>query len=505
MYLKNRILFNTVRITAISLFLLAINQQVYAQSDHYWSWNFNTMSMLMSGSVVGGNSDASAIFYNPSLISGVYESASLTLSASLISVQTYKSENIAGDGIDLKNTFVKVQPRFISYNYKTRNDRLNLEASVMTPVSEDIYYTLQHKDELELIQRTEGLENYSGYLRYSRKYDDLYLGLGGSYQLTEKLSVGSSLFISVKTLKYEYRQLAKAFQDSDTVYVEQLPEPMYIAESSFEEALKYWDLSLVLKLGAHYRLLNDQIGLGINLTFPNIPLFGKADVRKSLIRSNVYDNSEDQFTSDAAFIQVEEEARTRIKSPFSAAFGMSFATKSAKSTLSFTMEYFHKLDPYYLFDSDFTGVLPVPWPGTSGSSNPMAYSSQARALTNFALGFKQYISPSLNLMGGFRTDFTNGDGDNIRYTEDGFKINQVHVNKYHITLGPVIKLRKIQLVTGVQYTFGTNEDVLQAINYSDPIEYNPDTGYSLEGIRQNNSRIHISEISIFLGLTFTSD
>ncbi len=494
-----------VRFYFLLLLIFVFNQNSFAQSDNYWSWNFNTMSMLMAGSVVGGNADASSIYYNPSLISGD-EGPSLTLSASLLSIQSYKAENIAGDGVDLDKIFVKIQPRFISYNFRTKNEKLNIEASVLTPVSEDINYTLQHFDDIDLIDRTEGVETYSGYLKYSRKYDDVYIGLGGSYRITEKLSVGSSLFVSVKTMKYEYRQLASAFQDADTVYVDEIPEPRYIAESSFEEALNYWDLSLVLKLGAHYRLLNDQIGLGVNFTFPNIPIYGEADVRKSLVRSNVYNNPANQFTSNSVFIEVDQKARTRIKSPFSAAFGMQFSTKSGKSTISLTLEYFHQIDSYDLFESDFeSGEVPDPWRGQVGPANLMSYSYSSKAVSNVALGLKQYVSPSLQMMGGFRTDFTNGDGDNIRFSENAFKINQVHLNKYHITLGPVLKLRKVQLVAGVQYSFGRNKDILQIVNYSDPMEYNPVSKQSLEGVRQNNSKIAFDEFSLFLGLTIAYD
>jgi len=494
-----------LRSYSLLLLLFVFNQNSFAQSDNYWSWNFNTMSMLMAGSVVGGNADASSIYYNPSLITWD-EGPSLTFSASLLSIQSYEAENIAGDGIDLDKSIVKIQPRFISFNFKTKNEKLNIEASVLTPVSEDMSYTLQHFDYMDLIERTAGMENYSGYLNYSRKYDDIYIGVGGSYRITERLSVGSSLFVSVKTMKYEYRQIAEAYQDADTVYVDEIPEARYIVESSFEEALNYWDLSLVLKLGAHYRLLNDQIGLGLNFTFPNIPIYGEADVRKSLVRSNVYDNSANQFTTNSVFVEMEEKARTRIKSPFSAAFGMQFSTKSGKSTISLTLEYFHQIDSYALFESDYaSGEAPEPWPGWVGSIRLMSYSNSARAVTNFGLGFKQYISPSIQMMGGFRTDFTSGDGDNIRFNQNAFKINQVHFNKYHITVGPELKLRKVRMVTGVQYSFGRNEDILQLVNYSDPMEYNPVSEKSLEGVRQSNSNVAINEISLFLGLTIGSD
>jgi len=57
--------------------------------------------MLKAGSVVGGDAHASAIYFNPALISQE-EGPSLTLSASLISIQFFKAENLVGDGIEVE-------------------------------------------------------------------------------------------------------------------------------------------------------------------------------------------------------------------------------------------------------------------------------------------------------------------------------------------------------------------------------------------------------------------
>ncbi len=489
------------------LFLIGIafNQNSFSQSSNYWAWNFNTLSILKGGTVVGGGADASAIYFNPALISQD-EGPSLTLSAKLLSIQFFNAENLAGDGIDLKKTAVKVQPSFISYNFPGKNDRLNLEVSVLSPVSEDINYTLQHFHDDDIIHRTEGIETYSGYLQYSRKYDDIYLGLGASYEINDKLTIGASTFVSVKLMQYEYRQLASAFQESDSVIADGFMEPKYIAESSFEEALEYWDVSLVVKLGAHYSLLEDRLGFGVNLTLPNLPFFGSATVRKSALRSDVYDNSLDQFTANNIFIEVESDAKTRIKSPFSAAIGMQYLIPSRKNAISFSLEYFHQIDLYDLYSSDFQPTqIPDPWSGTIDPAKLMTYSHEASSVINIGIGFNQYISPKFQILGGFRTDFTNETSDPARTSQDAPEVKQIHLNKYHVTLGPVMRFRNIQLITGIQYSFAHNKGMPQIVNYSDPIEYNPDTNQSLVGTRTNSASIGLNAISLFFGLTIEGD
>ena len=54
---------------------------------------------------------------------------------------------------------------------------------------------------------------------------------------------------------------------------------------------------------------------------------------------------------------------------------------------------------------------------------------------------------------------------------------------------------------GIQYPFGKNKDIEQAVNYSDPVEYIPITGQSLEGMRQNNATAKINEVALFFGVT----
>ena len=48
---------------------------------------------------------------------------------------------------------------------------------------------------------------------------------------------------------------------------------------------------------------------------------------------------------------------------------------------------------------------------------------------------------------------------------------------------------------------GSNKDMFQMVNYSDPVEYNSETDQSLEGTRQNNVEASLNEIALFLGLT----
>ena len=71
-----------------------------------------------------------------------------------------------------------------------------MEFSILSPVKEAIQYSAQALDELDIIERTEGIETYSGNLRYSRRYHDTWIGFGTSYKLTDQFYVGLRILIN---------------------------------------------------------------------------------------------------------------------------------------------------------------------------------------------------------------------------------------------------------------------------------------------------------------------
>ncbi len=498
MLVKKKLFRILLRLIIVVLSLCS-NSLVFAQSDNYWSWNFNSHSELLAGSVVGGSAGSTSIFYNPSLIDND-SIPTLSVSANVLSLQFLSADNIAGDGIDVDKFYFKVQPRFVAYVFPTKNERFGLEAAILSPGSEEVNFTIQHNDETDVIQRIEGLETYTGYLKYSRRYDDTWAGFGFSYVLSDNFSVGVSSFVSIKTMKYTYQQDAQAFQEKDSVLVDGQKEAKYIVESIFKEELKYWDLSFVFKLGGRYKTNNDRFSFGINVTFPNIPIYGEGDIRKSYTRSNVYDNQDNNFTSNESNLGYDQKVKSHVKTPFSLAMGAQYNTKSRKNFISVTAEYFHSIDPY--------AIASLSSPESSNdmfnnaNENPfLAYYSDAKSVTNVGVGFKQYISPVLFLLGGIRTDFTVASSNSIGTIIDQDNINRIHLDKYHFSFGPVVKIKKFRVLTGIQYTYGRNNDMQQLVSFTDPVEYIPSINQSLLGKRKNNVGASLNEIALFLGVT----
>jgi hypothetical protein len=347
-----------------------------------------------------------------------------------------------------------------------------------------------------------GDEVYSGYLNYSRRYDDLWFGGGLSYRFSDQFYIGMSGFGSVKTLKYQYVEEAKAYSKGDSVFINGNYEPRYIATVGFQEEFKYWYVSLIFKLGLQYRTANNRLSVGLNLTFPDIPVIGRGDVRKEISRSNIFNDDEGEFVSNENVIGTAENINVRVKNPFSVALGLQFITANMKSTISINMEYFNKIDPYAIVKSTYQAS----WlPNTPSIKLPVndfqSYTFMAGSITNAAVGFKQVIASSFYLLTGFRTDFSASRSDNEDSISKITSVDQIQIDKYHISFGPVWKFKRYKIITGLQYTLGRNNDTFQRVNYSNPIEYNPATDQSLVGVDRTAAEAALNEIALFFGVT----
>jgi hypothetical protein len=91
---------------------------------------------------------------------------------------------------------------------------------------------------------------------------------------------------------------------------------------------------------------SSRVGIGMNFTLPNLSFYGSGDVKKEFYRSNVSDDSEEQFTNDLAFANLQEDVRTKIKDPFSVAFGLQYKSPNRKNSIFITTEYFLAIDRY---------------------------------------------------------------------------------------------------------------------------------------------------------------
>ena len=106
----------------------------------------------------------------------------------------------------------------------------------------------------------------------------------------------------------------------------------------------------------------------------------------------------------------------------------------------------------------------------------------------------------MGLLVGFRTDCRTSRTSNSRYVNKTYGVPEFYLNKYHFTNGSLFTYKRLNIAAGFQYTFGKRNNAKNVINYAEPIEYNPETDYSLEGIRQSNGKTRFDELSLFISV-----
>jgi len=470
-----------------------------AQIDHYWSWNFNTSSALLSGAVVGGKPDVSSIFYNPALIAKTTEESQFAVNASLFTIEWLNHENAFGNGFDAKKEDLKLQPRFISYTGDTKKGA-KFEFAYFTRNADKLKLVFNHKMDMDILSQPQGEEVYTAQLQFKSEYTDRWFGFGISDVSKEKFSYGLSTFVSVKDLRYELERSMLAFSTEDSVLINGILEPAYVASYSDRELIRTWDGRILWKGGIHYQL--NRWGFGLAITTPSIHVVGNSNSTKEVTRVNIFDAAEDQRMLDSAFVSFQSKKQFQIKDPLAISFGLAYKNPRNGNGFLISAEYFHEIKPYQLTDADETNSSTTNSQGNNFEEpERINVYHGANSVLNLAIGYHYYINENISMLGGLRTDFSN-IGEFKKDNPMLWSIAALDYGIYHITFGGEFKIRQLDFVAGIEYSRAREDNKQQVINFSDPLEYIPTTGEALQGIQTNTMNVNYNALSLFIGLTY---
>jgi hypothetical protein len=469
-----------------------------AQMDHYWSWHFNTKSALASGAVVGGPADVSSIYYNPALIARTTESQ-LAVSPSLFTIEGINYENAFGQDLNVKETVFEIQTPFISYTRNTKNDT-KIEFSYFTNNADKLNLTFNHTSEIDILSQVEGLESYNGEVQFRKDYIDRWFGLGISKIVSDKLSIGLSTFASVKDLRYELEQSLLAFPEGDSVIIDNILQPGYVAAYSDRELIRSWEGRLLFKGGIHYQ--SKRWGIGLTIRSPSIHIVGASSTNKEVSRINIYNPADGSSVVDSAYVSYQNNEKIKLKDPFSVSFGFEYNHPGNENSILFSLEYFLGIEAYKLTNINSEHVQATNKSAVNfGNPYRTDLYNGANQVLNVALGYHFYINKSISAFTGLRTDFSSMKQFNEE-NESRRTLSNINSDTYHITIGGEFLIKQIDFVIGLQYSRAREDNQPQIINLSDPLEYIPATGEALQGIRTNTMQLEKNAIGLFIGLTY---
>jgi len=484
--------------------ILSVPFYAKSQSHNYWTNSFNEESSLLSGAVVGGGAGPAAIYYNPASISEITESK-LSFNASLFSFNFYKAQNALGEGIDIETSKVVIEPRFISFMIKPKkHPELSLEIAFLNNEKYAVDFTQSVDKRMDILTNLPGEERYYTYVQYSNKYRDDWFGIGGSWEINPSLYIGASMFVSVKSLQYNFLMDIEAFP-LDSVFINDDYIPFYSANYYQQDYVKYNDYRLLWKLGFLYK--KERFSIGVNITTPSLGGIysdGKKVTRK-VKQSNISLPETGEPIPNYVIVDHKEakDVFVNSKSPLSVAAGFTYYLKDKKKALYTTVEYFAGLDPYRLVQANENPDLAAGSVFENLAFNEwLTFVSGARPVFNAAVGYRWFIKETLMLLTGFRTDFNYRKKLDFKPYAENKLIKGLDLDIYHITGGLSWRIKGQDLMTGLQYSIGGEKNQKQFVNMSDPVEYNTTEMVPLQGTRQYTMNTFFNSISIYFGATF---
>ncbi|KXX70141.1 hypothetical protein [Flammeovirga sp. SJP92] len=474
---------------------MLFSSALFGQTGRYWSNSFNTDASLLSGAVVGGGSGIAAIFYNPSQIADI-DYKKFSISANIFSTYIYRYDDALGGGQDYADWDFKIQPRFVAFLLRPKNwENTSIELASFT--RDNVYSEIRNRatQQIDIIKSLPGMEEYIGDFYYRMEYEDYWLGIGLAKKYSDKFSFGISAFHSYTVINYDYNIETKAYN------IEQpgngMTEDFYIARFKNVQNIKGYTSRFLFKLGFKYTI--NDLQLGLNITTPTLAYAGTSKVYREVSVQNI-NNEQGQPLPNMLATEQQDELVTRFKEPLSISFGATYFRN--KNSIYFTAEYFAPIERYNLI----TDMLPAAFVTNNvigfKTENWLDYKEQHRGVTNVAIGMRGSLNENIELIGGFRTDFTytpySGGGDN-KYPAE---ITTFSLDQYHVTGGAQFKIFKTDIIAGLQYSFSRGNNLKQVANFSDPVEFSSEDRLVLQGERDYSMGIRQNTLSLFLGFTY---
>jgi len=481
------------------IFLFFLASGLHAQlMNHYWVHNFNSTSSLLGGAVVAGESENTAIFYNPATLTQMQEGSNFSLAANLFTWNFYTFRNGLGDGIDLTPSNFLVQPQFISFTYTPKKaPGIKLAFTALTRIKEKLEMSYSDATYVDVLKRYPGDEKYNTVFNYRNDFTDSWIGIALAHKVSDQFSYGVTMFGSFPTLIYSYGWSATAYSDADTVGVVNYR----LSEGSYRESLKFTDYRLVFKFGVSYKV--KQWKLGLSITSPTMRLFssGKTATRIEKQSNIAYDGKPlpDFIIFDG---QSGNELKTNYKLPWSIAFGLIYDNPNKGTRIYFTAEYFARIKEYKMVDAQIRSDITTPeLQEVFGDIDWLSFTYAAKPLVNIAIGYSWTIRKDLTFLNAIRTDFSSVSNDKIEGSSDLNYIKTTDYNIYHYSAGVKFSLKKQRFIAGGDFAFGYRLNNKQIANFSDPVEYDPVSGRALQGPLTNTMDMYYFGFSIYVGAT----
>ncbi|MBU2951851.1 hypothetical protein KO493_14215 [Tamlana agarivorans] len=428
---------------------------VKAQDTNYWTQQYGSNSVLMSGAVVGGSDDNTMLYYNPGAL-GFLDNSSISVNAT-----AYRAENITiSNAIGQKASFNSRQlgsvPLLAGGMIRVKNNNWKVGYGFMAPTSFNFKGVARKEGFFDIIDESEstGLEETVAESAISDRLNEILIAFGAARRLNENWSVGLTNLFTVRSQSYS-RSLSTYVFMNDT-------ERTLVA-ANLNENVDYYNVRYSAKLGVSYQ--KERWKAGLTFTTPAINIMGIGSVAAN-IQANNFKLIDDNRISAVATGR-QSELKTTFKSPLSVSAGLNYF--GDKSHIGISCQYYGSTDQYDIMDiASNTFVRPANTAPELGTDDFMRVRAAAKSVFNVAIGYEYLLKESLSLFLSARNDMSYFDKS--LNDDRGIKTTISSWDIYHISSGITIKKNQSNLSLGLLFSTGNTDDYEQKGSLNNPNE-----------------------------------
>ncbi len=433
----------TLPLTILFVGLITLGD-LRAQDGHYWTQQYGTKSMLLSGSVIGGVEDLGAVYYNPGRLAQIPNPAFL-LSASVYEYTTLKADDAFGASKSVSKAEVKGVPTLAAGTFKVKFLPNHFFAyAIMTRQQSDVSTTYRNEVfDTDALPTIPGNEDFSGEVNIRNQSNEKWIGLTWSHPISKKLSLGvTTNFVTNTQTKGSTLELRALAQSGE------------VGVYKYNRGFSYTSNGLLWKAG-----LSGAFGkwlIGLTVTSPLINLGGSGSYNYEEFYSTITGLGVPKYSTS-----YQDGLKLIYKSPVSVGFGVT--RPIGRNKIHFSTEWYAAVPKDTIMQSTTHYSQSAPT-----DTLDFILTDQMKSVINAGLGLEFYISEHVSGYASFSTDFSSVVDDITRFVQrlPEAANSSWKSDFYNIGGGVVLDFKGADITLGVTHT-GARQTIPQLLNFPD--------------------------------------
>jgi len=335
-----------------------------AQDAHYWTYGYGPIGQLTEGTLVGGVSDLSAVFYNPGALA-LLEKPRFVVGITSVELANLTIPGIAGEGLDADQLVFDIVPSIVAGQVGPREGDNRFAFAFLSRHDSDWDVGV---NDVNIAAGTADAQ--AGFGRLRQRLVEYWVGGTWSHRLSDTVSVGVSPFFSMRQQRSRRALQYEEIQGGAT-------RDLFVAIEN-----EYDHLRALAKFGVAWRPGSWELGLTV--TTPGFALWDAGRV--------VFNASATGIADPLLSASVQKDLDATYKAPWSVAGGATWRGK--RTAVHTTVEWFSSVDPYEILSPD-----PAPIAG-SPETIDLTFRGEAKSIVNFGAGLEQRLSSRVVLYAG---------------------------------------------------------------------------------------------------------